>query len=430
MIVRRGETTDGKERLGAERVRSLGRDAVLLTNGRVRAVIDLEGGMMPEFSIARGPSFLNAHWVPVFRDASGGPWDRARHETFWKSTLLRRIAGDFPCCPSFGPGCSVDGAEIPPHGWTADEAWELAAFGVDEDAGAAWADFRLESPEPAMPISWRRLDILLAGQPVYYTVLAIRNPGPRPVSVNVGRHNTLGPPFLAAGCRISLCADRFATAPEGGEFDDTGRLVQGAEFAELDAAPLRSGGRADISRVPGMIGFTDFVTGAVPRDRALGWSCVLNPDLGLAYACFFPGPAGTFADEIALSFNDLWMQYGGRRFTPWAETEGGEDRCFCLGTENATGAYAKGLAWARAHPSLLGSPTLVDLPAGGERRLLYGAAFLEPRPELLREGILGLEQGKGRLVAKGRRCYEEFTIDADFRAIRALAARTLGGGPC
>jgi hypothetical protein len=263
---------------------------------------------------------------------------------------------------------------------------------------------------------------VLEGQSAYYSLLSIRNRGNAPLAINVGHHNTVGSPFLEPGCRISLSAERFRTPPEGTEFDPTGRLAFGAEFASLDAAPLRVGGVADIGLVPGLVGSTDFATGAVSRKLSLGWSCVVNPRLGLAYLCFFPGAVALPRGEIALSFNDLWMQYGGRRFKPWAETEGGEDRTFCLGTENATGAYANGLSYSLGQPELLGLPTTIEIPGGGERRLCYGTALVELKPEINREGVLAVEEEGASVVLKGRKAYQRVALEGDFARLR----RSLG----
>jgi len=211
------------------------------------------------------------------------------------------------------------------------------------------------------------------------------------------------------------------TAPPGTEFDGTGRLSIGAEFANLREAPLRSGGTVDLGAVPGMIGSTDFVTGPVPRDLGLGWSCVASPALGLAYLCLFPGAAGLPEGEIALSFNDLWMQYGGRRFTPWAATEGGADRSFCLGTENSTGAFANGLEYSRSHPELLGNPTMVVIPAGGRRVLHYASAVVEIARDLAQEGIARIEAEGETLVLLGERGSARALVGADFARARRLA---------
>lgn len=398
----------------------MGRPCVSLSNGEAFASIDLHGGMVPQFGLEGPGGIGNAHWIPPFREASGRAWDEERDRAFWKAPLLHGIAGDFPCSPNFGPDCRVDGIDLPPHGWTANSAWDLLGWGVEEGGAYAYADFSLESPEKGMPLTWTRRDFMVPGQSVLYSSMAIANKGQADIEINLARHNTLGGDFLQPGCRISLCADRFLTAPKGTEFDDTGRLAQGAEFTTLRSAPLRDGGRADLSLVPGMIGYTDFVTGAVPEGLMLGWSCALSPSLGLAYLCLFPGPAGLEEGEIALSFNDLWMQYGGRPFTPWAEAEGGPDRTFCLGTENALGAYANGLGYSRATPRLLGRPTMVGIPAGASRVLHYATALVRLDGPILASGIDGARAEDGGLTLSGGGSEKRYAISADFGLSRRV----------
>jgi len=407
-------------KLEAKRLGYLGRNSTLLGNGVVRTVIDDQGGMVPEFSISRGRGGVNAHWLPEFRDNSGRPWSKAEHERYWKVKLLYHIAGDFPCCPTFGGDCVVDGVSIPPHGWTANEEWKVEGLGAEGEG--AFVLSSLKSPEPGLPLSWRKCDLMFAGQSGYYSVLRVRNEGMKPLSINLARHNTLGSPFLQAGCRISLAAERFKVATPGGEFDETGRLLLGAEFTDLKSVPLRDGGKVDVGLVPGMIGFTDLVTGAISPKLGLGWSCVVNPVLGLAYICFFPGEAGLPAGEVALGFNDLWLQYGGRTFTPWSLNEGGNDHTFCLGTENSVGAYANGLAYSLANPELLGRPTTLSVPAGGERKLVYGTALVELDKELLAQGISSIEAEEGALVLKGGKAFQRARLDGSFAQARRFEA--------
>ncbi|MGC3997356.1 MAG: hypothetical protein QM767_07575 [Anaeromyxobacter sp.] len=405
----------------ARQVGYMGRRAVALSAGQASLVVDELGGMVPVFGLRRGAGLLNAHWIPEFRDTSGQPWSEAAHGAYWKGKLLHHLAGDFPCAPSFGPPCTVDGVEHPAHGWTAEEAWRLEAAGVDEATGAPFARFALESPAPGLPLSFQRCDLLLPGAPAYASVLRIRNRGAAPVAVNAARHNTVGAPFLAAGCRISLPGNRFMAAGDGTEFEATGRLLGGVEFGALEAAPLREGGQVDAGAVPGPIGFTDLVAGAIPPGLALGWSCVVNPALRLAYLCFFPGVAALPPGELAPTFNILWMQYGGRPFTPWALHEGGGDRTFCLGTENGVCGFANGLAWCRAHPALLGNATTAEVPAGGERTLVYATALVPLEPALLAEGVRGVEAEAGALVLRGARAFQR-VAGADLAVARAVAA--------
>jgi hypothetical protein len=407
----------------AKRVAYMGKRSLVLGNDEVRMVIEAAGAMVPEFGVRRGSAVLNAHWIPDFRDSSGMPWSQATHGSYWKVKLLYMLAGDFPCSPSFGAPCEVDGIVHPVHGWAANEEWTINGVGVDEQAQAAWAHTTLHSPTPELPLTWEKTDMVFAGQPAYFSFIRVRNAGASPVTINLVRHNTLGPPFLAAGCRLSVCADRFVAAPSDTEFEPTGRLLQGGEFESLAAAPLRRGGKADLREVPGMIGYTDMVLGAVPEQLALGWSCVVNPVLKLAYVCFFPGTVGLPPGEIAASFNELWFQYGGRPFPPWSLDEGGLDRTFCLGTENGTSHFGNGLGYARAHPQLLGRPTLVEIPARGSRTLPYGVALVSLDEALVREGVAGVEAEAGAMVLKGARASQRVPVGADFTGARALAAR-------
>ena len=407
-----------------------GRQAILLENDRARVVVDAQGGMMPEFSIRRGKGFLNTHWLPHFRGNGGPRFEARRHAEFWKSGLLYHIAGDFTCAPNFGAGCEVDGVKLPPHGQAASETWKLEGHGVAKSAakrpGAAWAAFSLELRQKPMPLSFRKYDVVFEGQPAFYSLLRIANRGAGAVVINIGRHATLGPPFLQAGCLVSVGAHSFMTPPRGSEFDMTGRLALGVEFPDLASAPLREVGTVDLGFVPGPIGATDLVVGAVPLKAELGWSCVVNPALALAHVAFFPGPAALRPDEVAPAFNILWMQYGGRRFTPWAAREGGSDQAFCLGVEHAASGFANGLAYARSHPEILGSPTTVVIPGRSERIFRYGCLIAElgnslhgavQRVDAVEEGLV-LSSGHSKLVVPA---------DSHFEGLLEVAERIDSG---
>lgn len=422
------------EKTGITSVRRLtelgGRTATLLDNQEVRVLISDRGGMTPELSavsVPGSPGRINAHWNPWFRGNGMDHYQHDKHGAFWKASLLYNLTGTFPCLPNFGPGHMVDGIEVPPHGWSANELWRCTSFGSDETT--AWAVSFMEIGKNTgtgvtpFPLRCTKIDAVIAGQPVHYTSLAIENTGDKSVSINVGWHNTVGAPFLETGCRISACAETWNTAPEGGEFDDTGRLVLGKPFETLAKAPLRSGGTTDLSLVPPPIGYTDLVSGKVPAGTDLGWSAVVNPHQQMVYICFFPGPGAAEPDEIALTFNNLWMQYGGRSFTPWAPYEGGTDLTYCLGTENSVGAFANGLEYARKHPTLMGNPTLVEIPARGKRILRYGTLFAPYKAEALSSGIVHItgEREGLRCKATGNTFGETlFRADPTFSLLKRL----------
>ena len=363
----------------AERVQDYGkREAILLEGGSIRVVVADKGGMVPELSFPSGRGWYNTHWMPHFRANSGAPFDERDHVDRWPVELLYEIAGNFLCLPNFGGPCTAYDVEMPPHGLTANGRWSSDAWG--EFAGKAVYQRSSIAPSesyPSIPLNVVKYDVVFDEHPGHYIYLRVENSGSDTYRTNLGWHNTIGAPFLAPGCRIDLCADTFATVPEPSEFDATTRLKSGVTFDDLSSVPLADGGVTNLNLVPGMIGYTDFVTGAVPKSAELGWSAVVNPQAGALYLSVFRGPAKVSASEIPIHFNDLWMQYGGRPFAPWSSRDGGTDYSYCLGAENATGAYANGLAYALDHDEILGRATTYEIPAGGEAEHVY-ATFAVP----------------------------------------------------
>jgi hypothetical protein len=174
--------------------------------------------------------------------------------------------------------------------------------------------------------------------------------------------------------------------------------------------------------VPGLIGSTDFASGAVPLDSPLGWFSLVNPREMLVYLNFFTGPAAKAEDDLILYFNELWMQYGGRPFTPWALYDGGTDGEFCLGLENAVSAYAYGLDHSRTLKTLMDSPCTATIPPRSTRVLRYGTLFSAYENSVLDEGITTVDADADHLtcIAKGA---WKFKCDASFSLLKALEKR-------
>jgi len=409
------------------RLKELGnREATVFEHDSQRIIIDDQGGMIPEQSAVRtdgeiqeGSSpWLNAHWLPWFRSNSGKPYNEAEYGAFWKANLLYHLAGNFPCLPNFGGGCAVDGINFPPHGWSANLLWKFNNSGFHE--GTGWALSTMDSPESSMPLVFRKIDALVPGQNVHYTSIAVKNSGKTDMEINAGWHNTVGAPFLAKGSRLSACADAWITALERSEFQNTARFAFEAEFSNLREVPLQKGGKVDISTIPGPIGYTDFAAGRVPAKNHLGWSSLVNPFLKIAYISFFTGPAAAAGDDIILRFNNLWLQFGGRRFTPWAAYEGGTDLTYCLGVENSAAAHAEGLEYSRQVKKNLDAPTTIIIPAGEEKILRYGTLFAPYGENSLDEGVISLEGEENALVCLGKGGNWRFAADPGFGILKAL----------
>ena len=410
--------TDNKS--SVSRVAELGgREATVLENSLLRVMINDIGGMIPECSGSHSGEWINAHWMPWFRSNSGQAYNDAEHGSFWKANLLYHIAGNFPCIPNFGPGHIVDGVTVPPHGWTANQKWRYVTNDLDEQSGAVWFLSVMESPEKDFPLSFSKLDVLLPHQCVHYTSIRVRNRGFRDMDICAAWHNNIGSPFLSQGCRLSGAADRWMTPPPGGEFDTTTRLALGAEFSSLEKAPLLKGEKADLSLIPAPIGYTDYVTGAVPKRAPLTWLATVNPFVKMIYISFNTGPAAAREEDIILNFNNLWMQYGGRPFTPWAPYEGGPDLTYCLGMENSLSAYAYGLQYARETPQVLGNPTTVKIPSMGQKTLRSGVLFAAYEGTSLDEGIKSVYAEPETLVCIGKESVS-FKADPYFNTLRAL----------
>jgi hypothetical protein len=387
--------------LNAKRIKEIGnRDATRLTNGLVRVVVDDKGGMIPELSYWRENGYLNTHWLPHFRSNSGRAYSKTIDSGYWGSELLYEIAGNFPCVPNFGLPGKANGVEYPQHGTTSNNKWKLLKSGVLAHR-AAFAVSTLKG-ERTNEFTYKKYDILLEGHPVHYAVLKIRSHFQKAARITAAWHNTLGSPFLEKGCLIDVSASRFATVPSPSEFDTGSRLAIGTEFTSLSRAPFRNGKHGDIRLVPGMIGYSDFCTGPVPRTAHLGWSSVVNPSLKSIYLCYFKGPAAAGKSDLILYFNDLWMQYGGRKFTPWASSAEGSDMTFCLGTENSVGAFANGIQYSLAHPELLGSPTSVEILPGEEQTLYYASLAAGYSAAKLQNGVAKVEIDKGSIAVVGR----------------------------
>ncbi len=393
------------------------RESALLENECFRVLVNREKGMVPELSQKRGASWCNAHWQPWFRYTGTESWCQKKHASYWKVPLLFDIAGNFPCCPNFGPGHRFKGRELPPHGHTSSLEWDGPVLELtDRQASALWT----LNPRNH-PLIYRKRDMILEGEQVHYTAIRVSNDGDSAEEMNFGWHNTVGAPFLESGCVISNNARAFAVPPLGTEFDDTGRFEPGAVFDSMKNVPLREGGTADATRVPGVIGYTDFIAAAVPEESTLAWCAVINPRQNMVYFSWFAGPAEQRDNEIPLRFYNYWMNYGGRPFQPWAAEDGGTDRSFCLGAENSLSCFANGLSESIANPELLGYPTHIVLPPGESRVLYYGTAFFSYEGDLFDCGIKDVVSADGALLLSGENDSMLLHCEAGFDTLKSSA---------
>jgi hypothetical protein len=120
-----------------------------------------------------------------------------------------------------------------------------------------------------------------------------------------GHHVVVGPPFLAAGCRLHAPVRTIVTLPE--PWEETARLEPG-QRSGWPYAKRRDGGEVDLREVPGVeAGSHDDV---YLTDLDAGWVAVENPGLGFVFRLDF--------DPALFRWLVSWQAYGGAHALPLA----------------------------------------------------------------------------------------------------------------
>jgi hypothetical protein len=155
-----------------------------------------------------------------------------------------------------------------------------------------------------------------------------------------GHHCVVGAPFLEAGCRLHIPARTIVTLPEA--WEDTARLAS-SQREPWPAALLASGGRADLSEVPGPEAGSHDDVFLTELER--GTVAVENPRLARTFRLGF--------DHALFRWVCSWQPYGGAHALPLA------------------GSYALGIEpW-------VSSGNLEQASAAGEAIELAGGESLE-----------------------------------------------------
>jgi galactose mutarotase-like enzyme len=192
--------------------------------------------------------------------------------------------------PNANDACSYDGVELPFHGEVALLPWQSDV----RDAATVMLSVRCR----LLPLTVERVMHVDGGELTVEGTVA--NVGETRVPFVWGHHLVLGAPFLEAGCRVELPAQRIVTAEQ--VWEETARLEPDQD-SPWPHARLRNGGTVDLQEVPGPeAGSHDdlFVGGF-----AVGRASVTNPRLGLTFTLRW--------DERVYPWVVLWQPYGGAR---------------------------------------------------------------------------------------------------------------------
>jgi hypothetical protein len=211
--------------------------------------------------------------------------------------------------PSANEACVHRGRALPFHGEVATEAWEWEPP-RRSDADLA-VRFAVECPRS--PLRLERIMRLRPGSPALELAETVTNLGDEPEQFVWGHHCVLGAPLVGAGARLRTSARTVLTIPE--MWEETARLRPGSRSA-WPYAPLRAGGEADLSVVPGPEqGSHDDV---YLCDLDAGWAEVVNEPLGLGFRLDW--------DPAVFRWIISWQPYGGAEAMPLRG-------CYGLGVE-------------------------------------------------------------------------------------------------
>lgn len=322
-----------------------------LRHGDARALIDPSVGNIPAWQVTGRCPLHAAPWrdEPEVQDNPDLP------------AVNKRLAGDFLCMP-FG----ADDAGGPPHGPTANGAWEPLAI------SHAHADLRLAAGVQGAHVDKR---IRLTGPVLYQTHVIEGGAG----TLTVAHHPMSR---MAEGGRLSFSPKRAAlTDPEP---QCAGRNLWALNQIRPDLRlACDDGSQWDLHDYPAGHAVEDFATLVEARGARIGWTVLIREaedDMLVV-----------LKDAEVLPVTMLWVSNGGREFPPWNGRHRG-----VLGIEDGRACGSMGLAAARTGNRLtaMGVPTTLAL--GGRHVIRHAMASL-PRPPGWGRVTAVTEQG-GRLT--------------------------------
>ncbi len=276
----------------------------------IRVALDLAFGQLARFEVQIG-----GRWTaPLARV----PWADAppKCEAIDRGPHLARMTGDFFCAP-FG---RADIEDAPPHGWTANAAWELVAERTLPDG--CEARFVLSRPVIGARVEkiWRLRD----GHPFLYQSHVFTGGAG---ALSMAHHVMVD---VGQGARLHLSPRAWAETPDTPLEPDPSRgrfaLQYPARTTDPTQFPLAGGGTADLTRYPLAQGHEDFVMLVDPLPAtpgaAFAWSVVQRAQ----------GDAVVLIkDRRTLPQTMLWISNGGRDYAPWSGRHVGvlgiEDAC-------------------------------------------------------------------------------------------------------
>ncbi len=288
-----------------------------LSHDRVSLQVACRGGHLAPVKFKLGSRTVSPY--------SLAPWTRDEVDPCLPD-LLKVLRGDFFCFP-FGAQ-----KDAPPHGVAANADWKVVAggdevlhLGMDDPDSGAWLEKILSLRE---------------GETAIYCDHRISKAEGR---YSYGNHPILDFTGIPEGeGRVSISPFRWGSVYTGVFSNPLNReyqaLKQGAEFSDLQAVPLASGGTTDLTRYPARQGFEDLVMMAnmpATPEQPFAWSAVVFD----GYLWFSLKNPADFPATI------FWITNGGRHGEPWNGRHLGR-----LGVEEVLSHFADGVDISRTDP--------------------------------------------------------------------------------
>lgn len=336
------------------------RKAYVLGNKVVRLTTLSGGGHIAEFQLEDDPS-VSPLWVPPWKTIEPHEYREKKHKreygTITEGKLLSGIVGHNICLDYFGsPSVEEARQGLSQHGEAPWSKWQASGISV----GGQEVTLEMSVKLPVSGLRFSRQIELRKDESVVYVKEVVRNERKADHFFHWTQHVTLGPQFLSSDdAAISIPGTRAITSPHG--YDEGKALLSSNEEFQWPHAPLRGGGKVDLTRPFLRQGLGFVVAILLDKKRDVGFIAAVNRKLGLLIAyCFkrrdFPWVA-------------VWEENLGIAAAPWKR------RTRARGLEFSTTPLPVLRREAFFSGQLFGEPTLTWVPALGQKTVHY-VAFL------------------------------------------------------
>lgn len=329
----------------------------------ISLAVDLAVGHVADLSIDDGGRRLR----PLHR----APWvDSGEALAEGLPANVARLSGDFFCAPF----SRNDVEEGPPHGWTANSAWDV----VEDGPIAGGHRARLRLRRQVMGATVDKVLTLRDGHPFLYQEHVLTGGGG---ALPVAHHTMIR---MASGGRIAFSPKRAALTPDAPLETDpqlgSSLFAYPARSDDVTRLPLADGGVADLTRYPPGEGHEDFVTLVEAGHAGLGFTAVQRSDEADLVL--------VLKNAASMPVTMLWFSNGGRRYAPWSGRHVG-----VLGIEDGISAVGHRQSIGDNPVRREGVATAIDLDPSGavSVRQVIGCAAISEAP-------VGVTPGGGSLL--------------------------------